>query len=218
MLGLIIKDIRLIKNQGIVMILAFVGVMGIVMANTMDSPGGFVAYATVMGVIYAFNTISYDNYENGYAFLFTLPVSRRLYAAEKYVLALLFSGGACLVSGAVAEVIWGSGPEFATHCSIYLVTWITLLWMPIVMLPLQLKFGAEKSRIVTIIVFGIGAALVYLAASSEGKFVENVAGWMTRLSETVGEGGMLAFAVLITAAAFALSMGISMHIMERKEF
>lgn len=217
MLGLIIKDIRLIKNQGIVMILAFVGVMGIFMINTLNFVG-FVAYASVMGVIYAFNTVSYDNYENGYAFLFTLPVSRRLYAAEKYVLALLFSAGACLVSGVVVEIIKGDVSDLLINCVSYLLIWATVLWMPIVMLPLQLKFGAEKSRIVTIIVFGIGAALVYLAASSEGKFVEDVAGWMTRLSETVGEGGMLAFALLITAAAFALSMGISMHIMERKEF
>lgn len=218
MLGLIIKDIRLIKNQGMLMILVFVGVMGVFMANTMDNPSGFVAYATVMGTIYAFNTLSYDNYENGYAFLFTLPVSRKLYAAEKYVLAMLFSAGACLVSGAAAELIWGVSSEFAIHCCIYLLIWVVLLWVPTIVLPLQLKFGTEKSRIFTILVFGGCGALAYLIAGTDGKAVELVAGWLKGLYETLGTVGCMALAILLTAAAFALSMGISMRIMEKKEF
>ena len=85
------------------------------------------------------------------------------------------------------------------------------------MLPLQLKFGAENSRIVTILVFGICAAVVYLAMSSKG-IVEEAAGFLKRLNETVGETGMLAITLLVTAAAFVLSMFISMRIMEKKEF
>lgn len=217
MLGLIVKDIRLIKNQGIVMILLFVGVMGVVMINTMN-PQGFVAYTSVMGVIYAFNTISYDSYENGYSFLFTLPVSRKLYAAEKYVLAVIFSLGASLAGGVVVEIVKGDISQFPGNCLSYLMMWAVVLWMPIVMLPLQLKFGAENSRIVTILVFGICAAVVYLVMSSEGKAVEGAAGFLKRLNETVGDAGMLAIALLVTAAAFVLSMFISMRIMEKKEF
>lgn len=217
MLGLIIKDIRLIKNQGIVMILFFVGVMGIFMINTMNF-SGFVAYASVMGVIYAFNTVSYDNYENGYSFLFTLPISRKLYAAEKYVLAILFSLGACLTACVVVEIIKGDFSHFLGNFLTYLLVWAVVLWMPIVMLPLQLKFGAEKSRIVTILVFGICAALGYLTVNSKIKAVERVAGLINGLNETVGEAGILALALLITAAAFVLSMCISMRIMEKKEF
>ncbi len=216
MLGLIVKDIRLIKNQGIVMILLFVGVMGVLMINTMN-PQGFVAYAAVMGVIYAFNTISYDSYENGYSFLFTLPVSRKLYAAEKYVLAVIFSLGASLAGGVVVEIVKGDISHFLSNCLSYLLMWAVVLWMPIVMLPLQLKFGAENSRIVTILVFGICAAVVYLAMSSKG-IVEEAAGFLKRLNETVGETGMLAITLLVTAAAFVLSMFISMRIMEKKEF
>ncbi len=217
MLGLIIKDIRLIKNQGIVSILLFIGIMGLIMANTTNA-GGFVAYAAVMGVIYAFNTISFDNFNNGYAFLFTLPVSPKLYAAEKYVLALLFSAGACLASGAVAEIFINRGADLAVHCLSYAITWVALLWMPIVMLPLQLKFGAEKSRILTILVFGTCAALVYLLIRTDWKVVDHVMDILERMGETYGMGGCLALAGLLTAAAYALSMGISMHIMERKEF
>ena len=120
MLGLIVKDIRLIKNQGIVMILLFVGVMGVLMINTMN-PQGFVAYAAVMGVIYAFNTISYDSYENGYSFLFTLPVSRKLYAAEKYVLAVIFSLGASLAGGVVVEIVKGDISHILSNSLSYLL-------------------------------------------------------------------------------------------------
>lgn len=217
MLGLIIKDIRLIKNQGIVSLLLFIGLMGLIMVNTMNA-GGFVAYAVVMAVIYALNTISFDNFNNGYAFLFTLPVSPKLYAAEKYVLSLLFSAGACLVSGAVAEIFMNKGADLLVQCVSYAITWVALLWMPIVMLPLQLKFGAEKSRIVTILVFGTCAGLVYLMLRTDGEVVVQVISILKRMEETYGMGGCLALSGLFTAAAYALSMGISMHIMERKEF
>lgn len=214
MLGLMIKDIRLIKNQGIA-VLCFLCLIGILVIK---EPGALVNYASMLGIMYAFNTISYDNYENGCSFLFTLPVSRKLYAAEKYMLTILFSLGACLVSGVAVEIIRGNISNSLNNYVSYLIGWAVLLWVPIVMLPIKLKWGAEKSRLIMILLLGICMAMWNMNISSTEKAAENVAGWINMLNKAVGVGGMLALAVLITAAAFTLSMGISMRIMEKKEF
>ncbi len=217
MLGLIIKDIRLIKNQGIIMILFLVVIMGSFMINTMNGVG-FVAFVSLMGNSYALATISYDTYENGCSFLFTLPVSRKLYVAEKYVLAILFSLGACLAAGFAAELIKGDLSHYLNNCLSYLMTWATVLWTSLLMIPLRLKFGAEKGRIVTGFVFGICAALGFLASGPMRKAAEGTVGLINRLNQTMGDAGLPVLILLITAAAYAISMCISMHIMEKKEF
>ena len=50
------------------------------------------------GCIVVLGTLSYDEFDRGYSFLFTLPVSKRGYVKEKYVLGLLFCGGIWLLS------------------------------------------------------------------------------------------------------------------------
>lgn len=223
MLGLIIKDIRTIKNQGIVMFLMAVAALGIIMNRSAGNAGGFVAYAIVLGMIYAFNTVSWDAHENGYAFLFTLPVTPRLYVAEKYVLSLLFSAGACLLSGAVAALFLSGGVDLWIHCVTCGIIWVMFLWMPIVMMPLQLKFGAEKGRVLAAIAFGclFGLCLlvaVHLENNAGGKAMELAEDILSRLEKLIGMGGLLALAGLISVAAYLLSMAVSMHIMEKKEF
>ena len=42
--------------------------------------------STIVTAIFAITTISYDEFDNGLAFLMTLPVTRKQYVAEKYLL------------------------------------------------------------------------------------------------------------------------------------
>ena len=44
-----------------------------------------VGYVTFIFTLFTVSTISYDEYDNGYPFLFTLPITRRQYVNEKYV-------------------------------------------------------------------------------------------------------------------------------------
>ena len=52
-----------------------------------------VSYFTMIASMFVLSTISYDEYDNGYAFLFSMPFSRTSYVKEKYVFSILVGGG-----------------------------------------------------------------------------------------------------------------------------
>ena len=85
MRGLIEKDLRLTISRKQTLLIFFI--MALVMGMTMD--GTFiVGYLTMLGAILAVGTISYDEFDNGYAFLMTLPFERKTYVTEKYLFCL----------------------------------------------------------------------------------------------------------------------------------
>ena len=101
MTGCLIKDLMLIKNQK--QFLVIIGVIGLMMLIIYDNPSFVFGYLTVMLSFLPITTLAYDDAENGAAYLFSLPVTRRGYVAEKY----LFSIGFTLVTGAVVYgVVW----------------------------------------------------------------------------------------------------------------
>ena len=85
MKGLFVKDLRLMMIQGrvmavvVVMVLVIWGIMGIA------DGGAVLGYVMVMLSIYIPSLISYDEMDNGYAWIFTMPASRREYVLEKYI-------------------------------------------------------------------------------------------------------------------------------------
>ncbi len=87
MKGLLIKDLLLLKNQQRFFLLFFLMSAGMLLA---DFNSVFVInYVTMIFSLFTLSSISYDEFDNGYAFLFTLPITRNQYAAEKYVFGLV---------------------------------------------------------------------------------------------------------------------------------
>ena len=82
MKGLLIKDFKLIKmhRNYFAMIIAIAFVISLLTEDTTFMLG-FISFITSMFTI---STISYDEFDNGNAFLFTLPIDRKKYAAENY--------------------------------------------------------------------------------------------------------------------------------------
>ena len=123
-----------------------------------------VGYCTMFGMLFTVNTISYDEFDHGYLFLFTLPVTRKDYVLEKYVFMMLCGGGFWAVSAAagfVADYIRG---DVVSLLEWLMPMFLILLEMTIflaVMLPVSLKYGMEKSRTATMILgFAVlGAAI-----------------------------------------------------------
>ena len=62
------------------------------MAGTSTDATFVSGYISIVFAMFAISTISYDEYDNGNAFLFTLPFSRKEYVLSKYV----FGGALCL--------------------------------------------------------------------------------------------------------------------------
>lgn len=147
MKGLLIKDFRLLKGQ-VYFLLIVTGCVIVFMINGSEAFG--VAYVCSMVALLSLTTVSYDEYENGCAFLFTLPITKKDYVKEKY----LFAGILLLIGLIVSMIMWYITAVIKTgniawddwmSCCIGGVT--AGLMMVAVALPAQLKFGPERGRI-----------------------------------------------------------------------
>lgn len=207
MRGLFRKDLCLMLQRSRAM-LVMVGV-GLIMGFSTD--GTFVVgYLTMIGAILGVGTISYDEFDNGYPFLLTLPVTRRDYVLEKY----LFCLASCLVGWVVAVAVYavcgivkGEGLEGVAQSLAFLPVAALLT---AVMLPAQLKYGAEKSRMVLLAVSGGAIGLGYLVMKL-----------LPEAGEMAGQVSDTAFGIVfvpVSLAALLLSIKISIGIMEKKQF
>ena len=82
MSGLMEKDIRLILQRKKFMLMLMA--MAICLSFAMDD-SFITSYMAMIGMVFALTTLSYDEYDNGLPFIFTLPISRRDYAFEKQI-------------------------------------------------------------------------------------------------------------------------------------
>lgn len=77
MKGLLIKDMKLMKNMrnSIVMIL----LIAVGMGSYLKDGSFLIVYLSLIGATFTTSTLSYDEFDNGYSFLFSLPVTRKSY-------------------------------------------------------------------------------------------------------------------------------------------
>ncbi len=222
MKGLLIKDFKLLKNQKNFFILVFVMAVFLTITNGAgSSPATFVLpYVGFVCSFFVLSTISYDEYDNGNAFLFTLPFDRKIYVAEKYIFGVV-TGGTGLLLILAFILIYTDGMTGAEQTGETLftagVSAALLLFFLAVMIPFQLKFGPEKGRIAMIIVFlGIFAAVYGLAK------VVNVGNMdlsgLIQTADAMGPAGVALVFLAVSLLVLAASMTISIRIMEKKEF
>lgn len=212
MRGLLQKDLCLLVQRSR-MLLVMIGV-GILMGFSTD--GSFViGYMTMICAILAISTISYDEFDNGYPFLLTLPVTKKIYVYSKYVF--------CLLADLVG---WGISILIYVGCMIAGGTPLTmealpetLVFIPVfavltaVMLPLQLKFGAEKSRVAIALIFGGIFVLGYFGTKILPEGLE-IPAFLLEMNDLT----MLILLILISLAALFISYLCSLHIMDHKEY
>ena len=217
MKGLLIKDLRLIltmKQQ----LFIFIAVCALI-AFTTD--GSFViGYTAGLLGITGLSTLAFDEHDNGFPFLFSLPVDIKTYVNEKYLLCVLLNLAgmafgtilfmlACLTKGEMAAF-----REDIAYVALYLPGTLLLI---LSILPVQMIFGREKSRIITFvlygILFGLSAVIVKLVGPiDKEKMPQGLPEWLSN-------------PLFIAAAAFALVLAfcIGMYLfclkaMRNKEF
>lgn len=81
MKGLLVKDVCILKMQKNVLLILLA--MCVVFTVFLESPTYIVSLMPMYGCIVVLGTLSYDEFDRGYSFLFTLPVSKRGYVKRK---------------------------------------------------------------------------------------------------------------------------------------
>lgn len=218
MKAMLIKDWKLMKRQKQFGLILCVFLAVFVVIN--DNLGFLISYMTLMTSIFSISTVSYDEYNNGMVYLLALPISRRKYVEEKYLFCLLTS---LIVSVVSLIVTLGIGIVRSTNATSedLVISAAAALGIGVLicgfMLPIQLKFGPEKSRIAMAVMGAAIFAIVYVMVwigKRMGTDMENVLQNFNNLSE----GVVAVSAVVICLAVLLISMFISVHVMEKREF
>ena len=222
MKGMLIKDFRLLKNQGKSLLLMLLVVAIFMNFITDVGPAFIVGYITIIFSLFTATTISYDEFDNCYLFIMTLPVTRKKYVNEKYVFALLSIVCTWVLGTVLGTILLLARPAAEMNAADWLgscIGYIFAAWICVsIMLPIRLKFDSEKSRyanfimiaVVFIAAFLVSSVIDYLPMS----IVEAGKEWFYGLSA----GGVLGIAGGITVAAVIISYLCSQHIMAKKEF
>ena len=115
MKGLLIKDYKLMLGQK--SFLGMAALMAVLYLIIYKDPIVAVIFITVMCTMFTVSTLSYDEYENGMAYLFTLPISRNTYVLEKYAFALVN----CIVTGVIMDPL--KSADWQYHKAICIQVW-----------------------------------------------------------------------------------------------
>lgn len=217
MKGLLIKDLNLLKGQKLFFIVIIV--IAIALLAGQSEPGFVIGYMTFVGGIFTLSTISYDEFDNGNAFLFSLPITRKGYVGEKYIFGIALGGALCLLALAITLVFGCVNGSFSAKETglTGVMIFATLLFMISMMIPFQLKFGGEKGRIAMLIAVGVVILVGYLAEKIAGVFHVDMAAVFDGLSD-LSMGVFIAAVYLLALVLCLISMKISVSIMEKKEF
>ena len=217
MKGLLQKDFRLMVKQS--RFFGTIGFVAVIFPSMVKDTSFIISYLTFIGFMFTLSTINYDEFDNGNAFLFSLPITRRGYVMEKYGFGLLM-GGSCWLFGTLIALV--SGQVRGTN-SIQDTLEMALVFFPVMllilemMIPFQLKFGGEKGRIAAIVMAGI-VFIVFLGVAEIAKMMHvDLNGLLNRL-ETMDGRVLGVFAAAVSIAGLLLSGRISVAIMEKKEF
>ena len=218
MTGLLMKDLMMLKCQK--QFFFVMGVVGLMFLVMYDNPTLVFGYLTIMFSFIPLTTLAYDDADNGSAYLFTLPVSRKGYLVEKYLFSAGFTLAAALLTLAVVIVAclvknYAVQPE---ELGVMVMTCITVsVIFSAVSMPVQLKFGSERSRVAAALTFGGlfgicygGAWLMSRAGISLGELEDALS--MLEWPAAAGLG------ILLWVVVYGVSFGISLKILKGKDF
>ena len=216
MKGLLIKDLKLMKNNGKNLLLVFL-IIGTMMGIMTKELYAAVGYVTFIFTLFTVSTISYDEYDNGYPFLFTLPITRRQYVNEKYVFVLIMTAISFLV-GIISVFLLTPKESLTELILMYGVYTITVLILNDIMIPLKLRFESEKGRLVIPIVFGGAMVIALIAAKLAGMLSETLKEKFLLAAFNIGEYGIAAIVIVAAVIVTIASWFWSQRILEKKEF
>ena len=218
MKGLLKKDLSILFCNKAMLVAAIIVLAAVAF---MGSGGGqfIMSYMAIFVPMVINSTISYDDMDNGMEYLMTLPVTRRQYVYSKYV----FSAGAgflcwifSCVMGTLSNVVHGNQGEPEEWLFLCLSSLGLLIFISSLIIPVQLKFGAEKAKIVMILIMVGVAGMTWFFINIKKAVFPGSIQLISFLNEYPFAYAGIVF--LFVLAAFFISLFVSVRICEKKEW
>ena len=217
MKGLLVKDLRIIfrRKQQLLILLA------ICIMIAFSTEGSFViGYTAILIGMLGLTPLVADERNNGFPFLFSLPVDVKTYVNERYLFCILADvlgvafGTALFVAACYAKGNTDALPDGLAYAALSLPATLMLM---LTILPVQMIFGIERSRIITLVLYGIlfavSAVIVKVVGPIDQEHVAaNLPEWL--LNPFVIAGGILVLALIVCGVLY----GCCMKTMKNREF
>lgn len=210
MKGLLIKDLAILKQQSRSLIAIVLIAVFMMMAE--KNVNFVISYVNILFVMFGITTLNYDAFDNGFTFLFTLPITKKMYVAEKYLFSLM-----CVATGIILSVVFiFAVGQMSSEAVGFLVgyVWFAVIFLSL-LLPIELKFGPEKGRVAMIVLFAIIMSLAFVVKKLAGEMDFTK---LVYFLETSSKGVLIAIGCVTVVAIMVISYLISCRIMEKKEF
>lgn len=218
--GLLEKDFRLFFRQGsnLFLVLAFIALFFILTGKTGAT---FIAtYIPSVMAVYSGNTISYDENEHGYTYLFSLPVNKKMYVREKYMFSFIMTlcgWGIGVICAGIAVLIKPGEVFDLEMLEMELITIFVFQAIAGIVIAIRLRFEGEKGRMV----LPIAILIIFAVCYTIGHFLETKLELKESISYMIGEIGDFEIAILLIVLSLLVwfaSYKYSMRVMKKKEF
>ena len=218
MKGLLLKDLLLIKNQKRSILVSAVMVIFFTFLNKNRASAFGVMFLSLILITYALGSINYDDDSNGNSFLNTLPFSRREYVQEKYLLSILSSLAAGVISSLLlwVQALFSKARDPELWATV-LTCFLMCLIMASIGIPLRIRFGGEQGRLVNSVVLVVLYAAMLVAFGVVKDSSANIlkVSLYSFFSNTIS---IIIAVVIFTILIMIVSYIISVRVNERKDF
>ncbi len=210
MKGLLRKDLYMMKNTfgtlvAFMLVYAVIGYFG-------TNASMLSAVLAIIIMMLPANSISYDEFYHWDRYVLTMPVSRRMVVRSKYVLCLLLVVFAMLI-GILFCLLLGESWADALLANSFVA--LLALLMTMLSLPAMLKWGAQKGRMIMVLLCGVAGGLIAIVSISISYGGMTMGG----IRDSALTGGVLLAALgVVTMIAAAISYRISCRLYEKKGF
>ncbi len=224
MKGLLKKDMLFIKQQNfmIAILLVVVAVITLTSAtkNGSFSTGFMCGYLVMIGAVMGLMTISYDEADNGFIYLMTMPFTRKMYVTSKYLTCLLAAVAASVIA-VVLMIISSNMTGNQTNLEEGAYTLISLTCASMVIasigIPTYLKFGSQKGVFAVL----VACVVIFIACYAFAKILSLYDIDIDGLIESLGSLGKMSFSILllvVTGIIVLISWYLAQKVIYKKEF
>lgn len=157
MIGLLKKDLYVAdKSARLLLILAL-------LFSLIPSMGAFGStYAMMLALMMPITTLAYDERCKWDRYAAMLPYSPEQLVWSKYLLAYIFTvlAGAIIVLGSLIRGIKTGAVDWRETAEMSVMLGVAILFVTALGLPVLFRFGAEKGRLITVLIMGVGVGIV----------------------------------------------------------
>lgn len=218
MKALMLKDLKLLKQQKI--FIALILLVGIFLSVSQIMDSSFtICYMTFVSSIFVVSSMSYDEDKDGYFFLFTLPITRKDYVKEKYCFGFLISFcfwvfSVLLILG--IQLSQGASFIYINYFALCFIILCASLILTYLIIPIQMRFGKSNGEIAMVVIAGL-AFVIAIACVKFPMYLPIPLTAFSELFHRIGFLGVGACLFIMMLLVLQISYHRSLKMMRRKE-